>query len=113
MSLDIFTTTFSDEYEKTIRAVRFTLLQKLAGENASKFACLAPISHGQPMARTLEHRKAEWVELCIQLLVAGLDASTLPSACSCSQLAGSLCDMSNAGFNEILDTIAAYTPPVP
>ena len=109
--MDIFTTTFSGVFEDSMRAIKYKLLQKLAGDNADKFACLAPVVSGKSLQKVYEDRKAHYVCLCITLLQAGFDASVLPSCCDCNSLAGNLCQSFGEGFREIVDGIAAIPDP--
>ncbi len=103
--MDIFTTTFEYVFEDSLNALRFKLLQKLAGANASKFDCLAPSCCGKTLSCISDHRKAEYVELCILLLNAGFDPAKLPSGCGCQDLHGSVCECIGDGFKQIVDGI--------
>ena len=90
-----------------MRAIKYKLLQHLAGNNADKFACLAPLVAGKMLSKVSEDRKAHYVCLCISLLQAGFDSSVLPSGCDCNSLAGNLCESFGDGFKAIVDGIDA------
>ena len=108
--MDIFTTIYEDSYYQALRAFRFTLLQKLAGDNADKFECFRPIIGGLTQQKCEQKRKAEFVQLFIDMLNAGVSFDDLPTGCDCTSLVGNICDIATGGFADILAGIDAVTP---
>ena len=108
--MDIFTTIYEDSYHQALRAFRFTLLQKLAGDNAEKFECFRPVVGGLTQQKNEQKRKAEFVQLFIDMLNAGVSFDALPTGCDCASLVGNLCDIATGGFADIIAGIDAVTP---
>ena len=110
--MDIFNTTFESVWKDTLKSIRYSLLLKIAGANSGKFECLKPLPNYNSTMECREKRKAMFVELLIEILLAGADASALPSGCSCEQLAGTLCGWADSGFTEIIEAIGAIDSPI-
>jgi hypothetical protein len=105
MAMNVFTTIYKDQYHQTLRALRFSLLQKLALENAGKFECFRPVVSGLPTQRSEQDRKAEFVQLFIDMHLAGVNFDSLPTGCSCEEIVGNLCSNASEGFAALLQGI--------
>jgi hypothetical protein len=103
--MNVFTTIYKDQYRQTIRALKFSTLQKLAGSNAAKFECFRPVVGGLPTQKSEQERKAEFVELFITMHLAGVNFDNLPTGCSCEELVGNLCSNASEGFAALLQGI--------
>lgn len=103
--MDIFNTTYETVFKDSMKAIRYKLLLKLAGAYADRFECLQPLPNQNVLGATREWRKAKYVDLLIEILLAGGDASAIPAGCSCEQLAGTLCGWADQGFTDIIDVI--------
>jgi hypothetical protein len=100
--MNVFTTIYKDQYHQTLRALRFATLQKLAGDNAGKFECFRPVVGGLTTQRSEQDRKAEFVQLLIDMHLAGVNFDSLPTGCSCEDIAGNLCNTASEGFAALL-----------
>jgi hypothetical protein len=104
--MNIFQTIFEDQYLQTIRSLRYRLLIKLAGDSASKFTSLDPIVSGLTIQKCEQKRKAEFVQVLIELLIAGAPVESLPDLSVCSDVSGSSCDVTNPNFAAIVNGIS-------
>ena len=104
--MNIFTTISKGEYKATLRSLQFSLLQKLAGANAAKFECFRPVIGGLPTQQSEQERKAEFVELFIQMLLAGVNFDSLPTGCGCEDLIGNICTVAGSGYAELIQGIS-------
>jgi hypothetical protein len=107
--MNIFNTIYKGEYKNTLRSLRFNLLQKLAGANAAKFECFRPVIGGLPTQQHEQERKAEFVQLFIDMINAGVNFDTLPTGCGCEDLVGNVCTIAGAGYAELAAGITAST----
>jgi hypothetical protein len=105
--MDIFNTTYETIFKDSLKAIRYKLLLKLAGEYADRFECLKPLPNQNVLGQTREWRKAKFVDLLIEILLAGGNPASIPAGCSCEQLAGTLCGWADQGFRDIIATIEA------
>lgn len=103
--MNIFTTIYKGEYKATLRSLQFSLLQKLAGANAAKFECFRPVIGGLPTQQSEQERKAEFVELFNQMLLAGVNFDSLPTGCGCEDLIGNICTVAGSGYAELIQGI--------
>jgi len=104
--MNIFNTIYKGEYKATLRSLQFSLLVKLAGANADKFECFRPVISGLPTQQYEQERKAEFVELFIQMLLAGVNFDSLPTGCGCEDLVGNICNITGSGYAELIQGIA-------
>jgi hypothetical protein len=103
--MNIFNTIYKGEYKATLRSLQFSLLVKLAGANADKFECFRPVISGLPTQQYEQERKAEFVELFIQMLLAGVNFDSLPTGCGCEDLVGNICNITGSGYAELIQGI--------
>jgi hypothetical protein len=114
--MDIFNTIYETVFKDTMKAIRYKLLLKLAGQYADRFECLKPLPNQNVIGYCREKRKAKFVDLLIEILLAGADPSSIPAGCSCEQLAGTLCGWADQGYTDIInaiDDIPAVNPEPP
>jgi len=104
--MNIFNTIYKGEYKATLRSLQFSLLVKLAGANADKFECFRPVISGLPTQQYEQERKAEFVELFIQMLLAGVNFDSLPTGCGCEDLVGNICNITGSGYAELIQGIS-------
>jgi len=104
--MNIFNTIYKGEYEATLRSLQFSLLVKLAGANADKFECFRPVISGLPTQQNEQKRKAEFVELFILMLLAGVNFDSLPTGCGCEDLVGNICNVAGSGYAELIQGIS-------
>lgn len=105
--MDIFTTTYKEQYMMTMRSIQFELLLKLAGNNAHKFECFRPVISGHPLQQTEQYRKAKFVNLLIQLIQSGVNFDDIPTGCSCEEIVGNICTVSSDGYAKLIAGIQA------
>ncbi len=110
--MNIFNTIYGTAFYDTIRAIRYANLVKIAGASADRFECLKPLPNYNSITACREKRKAKFVEVLIDLLLSGVNASAIPSGCSCEQLAGTLCGWADSGFTAIIKAIDDTSTPI-